>query len=130
MLDPLGNYGGPTLTMPFLTGSPAAAKGGIVTTLTGNISTTATVIPVADAAVFASTNTQVAIRINSETFWVEAVNLTDNTLNVMRAPGDGAAPTRSARGFTSPTTRSATRSRAHPPSVPSSSWWGTRFPWP
>ncbi len=91
MLDPLGNYGGPTETMPFRTGSPAAAKGGIVTTLTGNISATATVIPVADAAVFASTNTQVAIRINSETFWVEGVNLTDNTLTVMRAPGDGAA---------------------------------------
>ena len=32
-----------------------------------------------------------AIRINSETFWVEGVNLTDNTLTVMRAPGDGAA---------------------------------------
>ena len=62
--------------------------------------------------------------------WVEGVNLTNNTVTVMRAPATASSGHAAGAGSTSPTTRSATRSRAHRPSVPSRPWWVTRSPWP
>ncbi len=54
-LLPLGNYGGPTQTMPLGTNSPALNAGGLLTTLTSSIGAAGTTFTVADAAAISST---------------------------------------------------------------------------
>jgi hypothetical protein len=57
-LAPLGDYGGPTPTMPLLPGSPAIGKAGAVTALwrSGVPDTSTTVIPVANGSVLAASS--------------------------------------------------------------------------
>ncbi|MGO9917135.1 MAG: beta strand repeat-containing protein [Isosphaeraceae bacterium] len=90
LLAPLGAYGGPTETMPLLIGSPALSAGGPVTTLTAAIGAQDTVIPVADAAAIASTALEWTLQIDSEQLTVTNVDLTNNTLTVIRGLFGGA----------------------------------------
>ena len=90
LLAPLGAYGGPTETMPLLIGSPALSAGGPVTRLTAAIGAQDTVIPVADAAAIASTALEWTLQIDSEQLTVTNVDLTNNTLTVIRGLFGGA----------------------------------------
>ncbi len=77
--------GGPTLTLALLSGSPAQAAGGAVTTLNGVINDkTTAVIAVANAAAIASTPGDFPIWIDSEQMLVTNVNVSANTLTVVR----------------------------------------------
>jgi len=82
LLTPLANNGGPAETMAPLSGSPALAAGGPVTTLTKGISAQDTLLHVADAAVFESTALTMGFEINGELMWVQSVDLVNNTVTV------------------------------------------------
>ncbi|MGA2621250.1 MAG: choice-of-anchor Q domain-containing protein, partial [Thermoguttaceae bacterium] len=84
LLAPLGNYGGPGQTMPPLSGSPALAMGGYVTSLTAGIDNQVAVLPVADAAVFESTTLPypLSFQIDGEQMSLESVDLVHNTITV------------------------------------------------
>jgi hypothetical protein len=84
LLGPLQNNGGPTDTMALLTGSPAVATGGAVTTLTQPASATATTIFVQNAGAIASTPGDYFIRIDGEELAITNVNLSTNALTVTR----------------------------------------------
>ncbi len=77
----LGNHGGPTDTVPLNSGSPVIGKGGAVTTVTSDNGST---IVVGDAATIASTPGSYLIQIDSEQLLVTNVNLSTNTLTVVR----------------------------------------------
>jgi hypothetical protein len=96
LLAPLGTYnGGSTETMPPLPGSPALAAGGPVTTLSDPILAADTTIPVADAAVFESTDgLALSFEIDGELMSLQGVDLTDSTLTL--------SPRSSSPGYTAP----------------------------
>jgi predicted outer membrane repeat protein len=77
-------------------GSPAIDAGGAVTTLADGIGTADTVIPVHDAAVFASTPADISIRIDGEQMLVTDVDMTNNTVTVARGLGADVATSHSA----------------------------------
>ncbi len=97
LLNGLANNGGPTQTMAVQGVSPAQGGGGAVTTVgSGGISSTATTITVADAGAIASTAGAYLIRIDSENMLVTNVNLSNNTLTVVRGYNGALATTHSA----------------------------------
>jgi hypothetical protein len=80
-----GNNGGPTQTVALRTGSPAIGAGGGVTSLAAGVnSATATTLSVANAAAIASTPGSYPILIDGEEMLVTNVDLTANTLTVVR----------------------------------------------
>ncbi len=70
--------------MALLAGSPAISAGGALTTLSSAISSSATTIPVGLASAIASTPGSYVIEIDGEQMLVTNVNLTTNTLTVVR----------------------------------------------
>jgi hypothetical protein len=124
--DPLlaapGYYGGSTQTMALLPGSPAIAAGGADTTLTAAIGATDTTLSVANAATvvvqpsWLSVQFDYLIQIDGEQMEVTQVDLTNNTLTVIRgvngtsaiahSTGAGLYPTADQRGIGRPTTGS------------------------
>ena len=93
LLGTLGNFGGPTQTIPLLHGSPAIAAGGAATTLNSAAGATDTTLAVADAEAIASTPGNYPIQIDGEQIEVTNVDLATNTLTVIRGVnGTTAAP--------------------------------------
>ena len=96
LLGTLGNYGGPTQTIPLLPGSPAIGKGGSVTALSAGVDSaaTSTSITVANGLVFAASSlptltsgSYFLIQVDSEQMAVVGLTLNaDNsaTLDVVR----------------------------------------------
>jgi hypothetical protein len=70
--------------MALMPGSPAIGKGGAVTTIAASITSTASIIPVANAAAIASTPGPYFILVDGEKMEVIGVNLTYNYLAVLR----------------------------------------------
>jgi hypothetical protein len=95
-LAPLNYYGGPTKTMPLLTGSAAIGAGGPLTTLSASISATATTIPLADVQVVGVSGGGYIIQIGTEQMLVTSGNIGTNTVTVQRGYDGTKATTHSA----------------------------------
>ena len=103
VLAAIGNYGGPTQTVPPLSGSPALGAGGAITQTNAAITSATTSIPVANALVFAaatlptlSSGFYYTIQIDAEQVQVIGVTVNSNgtgTLTVVRTANSTAAAT-------------------------------------
>jgi streptogramin lyase len=127
LLAPLGNYGGPSQTMALLPGSPAIAAGtAAVSTLTIDISPTATTLTVTNPAILASTPGQYFIRIDTEVMEVTNVSLANNSLTVIRGVQATAATVHSANTpVYYPLTDQRGYVRPYPPSIGAYEYNGT-----
>ena len=101
LLATLGNYGGPTQTVPLLAGSPAIGTGGPITTANGDVDdSTATTITVANGDLFAaptlatlSSGSYFTIQIDGEQMAV--IGAYGSTLTVVRGVNGTSAATHS-----------------------------------
>ncbi len=83
-LGALADNGGPTETIAQTTGAGIGTGGAVTTVGSGGFNTSTTTIPVADAQAIASTPGDYLIEIDGEDMLVTNVNLTNNTLTVIR----------------------------------------------
>ncbi len=86
-LLPLGNYGGPTQTMPPAANSPALNTGGPLTTLTSTIGAAGTTFTVADAAAITSTPGTFDLQVDGEQILVSYTS--GNTFTVLQRGYNG-----------------------------------------
>jgi hypothetical protein len=89
LLNALADNGGPTQTTSLQAGSPAIGNGGAITMVTTPATASAAAIVVADATAIARTPGSYFIRIGGEEIEVTSVDVSTNTLTVVR--GSGAA---------------------------------------
>ena len=94
-LGTLGNNGGPTQTIPLLSGSPAIGAGGALTSIAAGhpVGTADTTIYVQNAAAIAATPGSYYILIGQEEMLVTNVDTTTNTLTVQRGVNGTTAAT-------------------------------------